>query len=195
MSQQTGPLDPGDEGFVAPGSQALAGVVTDGNGPGFTPGVQVDYFGYAGGGQRFYLPDGISYFEFKAMNEGEKKKFQKNTSRDLTVKKGGDASMRMDVAEERWQLILTVTTGWNLGRMLGPDNFQAVPFSDRAVAGWLEIADPKIVADYEFAIRKANPWLQGDMSSQDIQDEIDRLTELKRDVKAEEDRKALSSSN
>lgn len=183
MSQDstTPPTDPDEPGFGGPG-------VTE------TPGGQIDYFGFYGGGKKWYFPDGITYMEFSAMNEGQKKKFQKASSRDVTIKRGGDAKLAMDVAEERWDLIITVTSDWNLVQA-GPDGNRPVPFSTVGLKRWLEVADPKLVADYEFAIRKANPWLQGDMTTADIDEEVERLQELRKDVEAEENRKASSSSS
>ena len=81
----------------------------------------------------------------------------------------------MDAAQERHELIRTCVTGWNLYRGGSP-----IPFGERALKDFLELTDPRLVEDLEKAIRKANPWLLGEMSSEDIQKEIDNLEEMKK---------------
>jgi hypothetical protein len=133
----------------------------------------VDYFGFAEE-HEWYLPDGRQFFTFKVMNEGDKAKFQRKTQRDVIVERqSGNARMKVDQADERHQLIQTCVTGWNLYR-----GGQPVPFTERNLRDWLDLANPKIVEDLEREIRKANPWLLGEMTSEDIQKEIDNLQEM-----------------
>lgn len=133
--------------------------------------------------ERFTFPDGITFIEFKVMNEGDKVAFQKRTSRDLVLNRAGDARMKMDAGGERHELIRTCATGWNLVR---GDN-ELVPFSTRVLDQWLDVADPRLVEKLELAIRKANPWLLGEMSSEDIKKEIENLEEM---LKVAEEREA-----
>jgi len=135
---------------------------------------QVDYFGFARS-LRHYLPDNITWVEFEVMNEGKKSKFQKATQRSLTIKKGsGDASTSLDQAAERHALILESLTDWNLKR-----RGSSIPFNKgQALRDFLELADPQVIEGIELAIRKANPWLLGEMSSEDIQQQIDELGDL-----------------
>lgn len=149
----------------------------------------VDYFGFSAE-DTFYLPDGVQYITFKILNEGDKAKFQRKTTRDLTVKRGGDATMKMDPADERHELIKTAVTGWNLYR-----GGQPVPFdghNGRNFRDFLELADPKIIEDLEKAIRKANPWLLGEMKAEDIRREISNLEEM---LKVAEEREAGEASS
>lgn len=137
-------------------------------------GPQADYFGFQKS-ERHYLPDGVSWFELTAMNEGQKSKFQKKTSRDLILERGtGNTRMKLDAATERHELITECTINWNLTR-----NGTPVPFNKVQLGDFLTLTDPKIVEDIEKAIRKLNPWLLAEMSSEDIQREIDNLEEMK----------------
>lgn len=145
----------------------------------------VDYFGF-GDEQVFTLPDRRQTISFKVMNEGERAKFQKKTSKDIKFNRtSGDAAIRADQAEERHELIMTSVTGWSLMR-LGPGGWQPVPFStgspSSALAKWLQIADPRIVDELELAIRRANPWMQADMTVEEIDKEIERLQDLRKEV-------------
>lgn len=148
----------------------------------------VDYFGFQAT-ERFTFPDGQQYIEFQIMNEGAKARFQKLTTKDLVVQRGGDARMKMDPAQERHELIRQSVTGWNLYRGGNP-----VPFSDRALKDFLELANPKLIEDLEKAIRKANPWLMAEMKSSDIEREIENLQEMLAVAKERELGEAASSS-
>ena len=141
-----------------------------------------DYFGF-GEQQEFVLPDGKQKIFFKVMNEGERAKFQKKTSRDIKFNRSsGDAAIRADVADERTELIMTSVTGWTLKRR-SPSGWEDAPFSTGGphsdLAKWLQLANPKIVDDLQLAIRKANPWMQEDMSVEEIDKEIANLQELR----------------
>lgn len=132
----------------------------------------VDYFSF----QRrveWFLPDGEQSITFEVMNEGKKRNFQKSTSRPIRVQRQtGDASLQMDPGVDRKALIEESVVGWNLFR-----NGQPLPFNKRALADFLELADPRIIEKLEAAIRKENPWLLGDISSKDIKDQIEQLQE------------------
>jgi len=154
---------------------------------------QVDYFGFAET-SRYTFPDGVTFFELKAMNEGEKSKFQKMTQRDLVLEKGsGNARFKMDPATERHELIKASVVGWNLMR-----NGTPVPFEQTGRANplndFLELANPKVVEEIELAIRKLNPWLLNDMSVEDIDKQIEELQDLRK-VAVEREAGEASSSN
>lgn len=135
--------------------------------------------------RRHMLPDGKQYFEFRVMNEGDKAKFQKLTNQDLTIGRDNTAKVRMDPAAERHTLIKTSVTNWNLYKAVN-GRPEPVGFSKQLLEKWLDTAPPKIVEDLEYAIRKANPWLQADMTVEEIDKEIERLEELRKTVKERE---------
>jgi hypothetical protein len=135
---------------------------------------QNDYFGFDRI-ERYTLPDGVSYIEFKPMNEGAKKAYQDKTSKDLVLERtSGNARMSVLQGSERHELIRSSVTGWNLKRGGQPVQFNKVNLGD-----FLALADPRVIEGLEKAIRKANPWLLAEMSSEDIQKEIDNLEEMK----------------
>lgn len=149
---------------------------------------QDNYWGFYAT-ERFWFPDKVTFIEFKVMSEGDKVKFQSKTSRDVILNRAGDARLRMNQGSERHELIKTCATAWNLVR-----GDEIVPFSERILQQWLDVADPKIVEDLELAIRKANPWLLGEMTSEDIQKEIDNLEEMLKVAKEREAGEASSSN-
>jgi hypothetical protein len=151
--------------------------------------VQQDYFGFQAT-EKFHLPDGLSWIEFRVMNEGDKLKFQKKTGRDINIdRRSGDARIKMDPGTERHELIITCCVNWNLTR-----NGELVPFGDRSIRDFLELANPRVVEDLEKAIRKANPWLLGEMTVEDIDKEIADLQEM-RVVVSERERGEASSAS
>ena len=147
---------------------------------------QVDYFGFSNT-TRFTLPDGVSWFEIKSMNEGEKARFQQKTQKDLVLERqSGNARMKLDQASERHELIRTCVVDWNLSR-----NGVPVPFNGTHLNDFLKLADPTIVEKLEVAVRKANPWLLAEMSVEDIDREIENLQEMR---KVAEEREAGNAS-
>lgn len=150
--------------------------------------VQSDYWG-TDETERFVFPDGVTYIEFKIMNEGAKSKFQKMTSQNLTVSRTGDATVKIDPAKERHELIITSVTGWNLVKEGAP-----ILFSRQMLERWLEVAPPRLVEDLEFKIRTANPWLQQDMTVEEIDKELERLGELREQAREREAGEAGSAN-
>ena len=143
--------------------------------------VQDDYFGF-GAEERFVFPDGVTYISFRIMNEGQRKKFQKSTNRDIKFNRAtNDASIKADPAEERWQLITSSCIGWNLVRR-NPTTLTLDPimFNGKLLEQWMEAADPKLVDDLELAIRRANPWLQAEMTIEELDKEMERLSDLRK---------------
>lgn len=131
--------------------------------------TQADYFGFA---QTFRhnLPDGVSYIEFKSLDEGGKSKFQRETQRPVNIAKGGGASVIIDPAAQRHVLIRESVTGWNLKR-----GGREIPFNLRNLQDFLQLADPRIVEGLEKAIRAENLWLIEDVSSEQLREEINSL--------------------
>lgn len=149
--------------------------------------VYADYWG-VDERERYYFPDGVQYIEFKIMNEGDKVKFQKLTNQDIVLSRRDDsARMKIDAATERHTLIKTCVTGWNMYTKNQP-----VAYSPQMLEKWLQVAPPKLVEELEKAIRDANPWMLDEMEPEDIDKEIDRLLELKKQVI---DRKAGETSS
>jgi hypothetical protein len=149
--------------------------------------VPVDYFGFDET-LRFYLPDGVSWIDHKILNEGARRKYLNKVNRDVRIQKGsGDAIMRMSPGDEKVALLEEAIVGWNLTR-----NGDPVAFNKTILNDFLNRTNPKVVDLIEFEIRKANSWLQADMSVEDLDKEIDRLTELRDQKIKEEEGKASS---
>ena len=156
--------------------------------------IIVDYWG-SDETFRHMLPDDVQYFECKIMNEGERAKFQKMTNQSMTLNRDQTAQIKVDQASERHSLILTSVVGWKLyAKDQRTGEMAEAAFSKQLLEKWLEKAPPKIVDDLEFAIRKANPWMQADMSVAEIDKEIDRLQELRVQVKEREAGEAASAT-
>lgn len=138
-----------------------------------TEGQQQDYFGFSAT-EKFFFPDKVTYIEFTKMNEGKKKEFQDKTSKDLVLERtSGNARMSVLQGTERHELIKACVVGWNLVRGGEP-----VPFNRVNLDDFLTLANPVLVEDLEKEIRKANPWLLGEMKSADIKKQITDLEEM-----------------
>jgi len=172
-------------------------VISDAHVPAYeqsTP-AQADYFGFAST-ERFLLPDGVSFIEYRIMNEGKKAQFQKMTSRDLVIEgKTGNARTRMDPAQERHELIRQSVIGWNLKRRRSANGpLEDVPFNNSTLGQFLQDANPKLVEDLELAIRKSNPWLLNELTVEQIDAQMDELREL-REAAVERERGEASSAS
>lgn len=151
--------------------------------------IYEDYWGFSQT-DKYYFPDGKQYIEFQVMNEGQKLMYQKSINRDIKInRRSGDASIKSDIAEERHALINSSVVGWQVRK-----EGQWVTFDKRVFGTWLSQANPKLVEALEQAIRKANPWLQGDMTVEDIDEEIERLREMREELVKEQQGKETSSS-
>jgi hypothetical protein len=157
---------------------------------------EVDYFDFEEIGE-FTLPDGRQKIFLKALNEGAKRKFQKDTSRDLRVQRSsGDALVKMDPGQERYTLCMESITGWTLRRR-NPKNrdvWEDAPSDKSNIARFLEKTNPAIVEDLEKEIRKLNPWLLDELSVKEIDKEIENLNELRTKAVEREAAKADSAS-
>lgn len=155
-----------------------------------------DYFGFTSE-ERYYLPDGKQWIEFQRMNEGKKREFQKMTSRDLRVQRTtGDALMKVDPGLERQELIKISMTGWNLMQRdpNKPGQWRAAPFDNSNIKRFLDGANPEIIDGLEKAIRKANPWMMDETSSEEIKKEIANLEEMLEVALEREAKKADSAA-
>lgn len=155
--------------------------------------IYEDYYGFSEKKQWFF-PDGVQFIEFEVMNEGKRSLFQKTTNKDITLRRqSGDASIKVDPAEERRALLVNSVINWLLYREGKP-----IPFSIGSPGAefekWLAVANPKLVDDLEFTIRKANPWMQADMDLEQIDEEIQRLSDLRKQVEERQRGEASSSS-
>lgn len=142
--------------------------------------VQTEYQDYWGFSEshKFMLPDGKQYIEFKTLTEGDRQRFNKLTKKDLILNRRDDtAKVEGSAGEDRPALLHVACTGWLMMR-----DGEPVPWSNDNKGGsfqqWIQAANPRIVEDLEKAIRLANPWLLGDMKSEDIQREIDNLQDM-----------------
>lgn len=142
------------------------------------PNEQANYFGFSSS-FKFSLPDGVSWIEYTKMNEGAKKQFQDKTSRDVVLERGGAGNARINMLQgtERHELLRSCIVGWNLRDENGP-----VAFAPHTLSIFLNQADPAIVEELERVIRKANPWLLGEMTVEDIDKQMSELSEMREDL-------------
>lgn len=144
-----------------------------------------DYFGFDET-DKYTLPDGKQYITFKKLNEGARQQYEKQTQNDVNFnRRTDDARIRLDVSAQRTALIELSVTGWYMFRKEN-DKWKPVPFSTGTpgseLSKWIRSADPKIVNDLYTAIRKANAFLNEDMTVEMIDEEIARLQEMRVDI-------------
>jgi len=154
--------------------------------------VADDYFGFEET-HRVALPDGVSFIEHKTLTEGQRRNYLNGMNRDVVIQRAtGDARMRMAPGDERYSLLKTAISGWNLQRKGGKGDLEPVQFTPGNLEKFLQSAPPKIIDLIDKEVRKVNAWLIEDMSVEDIEREIQTLTEL-RDKKQEEEAGNASS--
>lgn len=149
--------------------------------------VQVDYFGLSD--QHIVkLPDGISWVAHRELNEGQKAKYQDSLQRDVTLRKStGDAQIKMAMGAERMELVKVALVDWNIIRDGKP-----LAFNPNNVNAFVKNASPKIIDLIEKSIRKENTWLMEEVSSKDLENEIETLQELLEAKRKEEEGKDAS---
>lgn len=156
--------------------QQYAGAPVGPNGPQELPDdaidVQpVDYFAF-NANERYTLPDGKQWIEFKAMNEGDKRAYQHKTTRDFVVdRRTGDTKVKVDPGEERKILIETCVTDWYILRGGHP-----VPLTPINLSDFLTLTNPSLVEELEKKIRDFNPWLLDNVTVEALDEQIEDLT-------------------
>ncbi len=133
--------------------------------------------------EKWFFPDGKQWIEFQKLTEGARAKFLKATRSDVHLnQKSGEARIPFDQSADRKQLLLASITDWLLVSFVGgratPIGFQPGATQGGVVSQWIDRANPAILGQLEKAIRKANPWLLNEMSSEQIRKEIADLEEL-----------------
>lgn len=156
--------------------------------------VEIDYFGFASE-EKWYFPgqdklpkEHKQYLLIKKMNEGDKAKYQRKTNKDIRIQRTtGDARMSVDAVEERHELIRISVVG---ARVKMRDHTGKLRFDDKkpdiVVRNLLDNGDPDVVQQLERFIRDLNPWMRTDMSIEEIDKEIARLEEIKKEKADEE---------
>lgn len=156
--------------------------------------VYEDYFGTDTRHQTM-LPDGISWVEHKELTEGERKKIQNDSNRDVRLQRvTGDALIRSRPGDERHALLDAAITGWNLRKRDVTGTLVEVPFNKKALANFLDSAPPKLIDAIQKDIYKFNPWLLQDLSVEDIDKQIEELQEMRAVKEREEEGKDSSRS-
>jgi len=148
--------------------------------------------------QRWYFPDNRQYMVVKVMNEGDRTKYERTTSQDITVERQTqNTHIKMDLAKDRHGLIKAAVCDWNLYRKdRHSGQMVQVPFQGNApngLDGWLQHADPRLVDELSLFIRKVNPWLFGEMTIEQIDEDIDRLQKVREDLVRREQGKESST--
>jgi len=127
------------------------------------------------------LPDGKQYFEIKVMNEGERVKYEREQQSDLVVNRAGDTKIKMDPGKIRHALIVSAVVGWHLVKEGKPERF-----SENNLESFLRHANPRLVDDLEAAIRKINPWLNSNLTVEEIDKQIAELKDLREEAEKRE---------
>lgn len=143
--------------------------------------MQQEYFG-TDERYTFTFPDGVTFIEYKALSEGDRRKYLKATTKHVKVERGtGDTVLPLDPGGQRVELLKIAITDWNLIKGGSP-----FPFNIRNLETWLNQASPKIIDTVEREIRTVNSWLADEMNREDVEAEIDRLHEVLAQIDARE---------
>lgn len=145
--------------------------------------VQDDYFGFEDYRQ-VDLPDGKSWVQIKALNEGARRKYQNNQNREVMVERATqNMKFKMETGEERHSLLLQAICDWNLQRTNdGGKGRHNVACNEAEKRMFLDKAPPSVVDVIDREVRRQNPWLRQDMTVEDIDKQIADLTDQKADL-------------
>jgi hypothetical protein len=150
--------------------------------------MQVDYFGFEETA-RVELPDNRSYVDIKALNEGGRRAYLNAVNKEVRITKGtGDAVMQMANGDERRILLRHAICGWNLVKVRN-GSLDPVPFKEGLLSEFLEKANPVVIDVIDKAVRKQNPWLQTDVTLEDLEKQREELDEQIEKKRAEEEGK------
>jgi hypothetical protein len=151
--------------------------------------VQMDYFGFSDQ-EKVMLPDGRSYVLISALNEGGRRNYLNKVNREVVISKGtGDARMQMANGDERRILLKEAIVGWNLQTKASDARMVDVPFKESKLNEFLDRANPVVIDVIDKAVRAQNPWLNQDVTLEDLLKQRDELDEEIEKKKAEEEGK------
>lgn len=126
--------------------------------------------------RRWYFPDGKQYLLYEPMTYGKRTEYQTKTAQDINMERGGtNIKMRANMGSENHQLIVISTVGWNIYRDGKAQTFGKGTPGSPLEQFLAQFQRPELLDDYIKVLRDANPWLLGDVSSKDIQGQIDEL--------------------
>jgi hypothetical protein len=149
--------------------------------------TQVDYFGFDET-HTVRLPDGKSFIVHKELNEGARKDYLNKQNREITVERvTQNMKLKVESGEERFQLLMAAIIDWNLVRKHSKTGETVpVPCNEQTKRDFLKAASPKVVDIIDKAVREANPWLNQELTLEDIDKQMSDLQDL-RDRKVKDD--------
>lgn len=152
----------------------------------FTPGPkQESYFG-TDIRHRYTFPDGATWIEYKTLAEGDRRKYLRSTTKNVRVQKdSGDTLIPLDPGGQRVELLRVAVTDWNLV----DGNGDSVKFNNVNFEKFISGVNPKIAEEIEKVIRKENPWLNDQLTVEDIDEQMDQLQELRDELVARDEGK------
>lgn len=155
--------------------------------------VHQDYWG-TDETHRWFFPDGEQWVDIKTMNEGDRARFEHMTSTDLMVEqRTQNARIRMDQSRDRHELLKSAIIDWHLYRWDKLHKQQEeIRFTKEKLGTWIDATNPALVDQIHMFIRKHNPWLHGEMTIEQVDEEIDRLRDVRSDLVKREEGKESS---
>lgn len=140
--------------------------------------IYEDYWG-TDATTRYTMPDGQQWFEIKKMSEGNRAQYQREAGLQMTSqRKTGDTKIDIDQAQDRLALILNSVIGWNIVKRTGVNEFTPILFNKHALREWVTQTGPNYVDNLIQEIRKFNPFLQEDLSVEDLEKQKAEVEEL-----------------
>lgn len=144
-----------------------------------------DYWSGPPADSKWYFPDGVQWISFLPLNHGMRARFSARTNKEMTLdRKSGNAKIKTDMSGDTDALLDISITGWYLLRNGVPQSFNKTLLSQ-----FLQQAHPEIVDSLEKAIRKVNPWMDSEVTVDQIDEQIKELTELRAERVAEAEKK------
>lgn len=143
----------------------------------------VNYFGTPETKRFFVDKTQTQYFEYAALTEGGKAKYERATNKDIRVQRTtGDAKLAVDPATERQTLVkLSTVNAVIYAPSKATGEMQPLSFNPKSPTEFwdkvFEAFPPKIIQDFYKAIREENPWMKADEDLEALEIEHKNLGE------------------
>lgn len=103
------------------------------------------------------FPDGVQCVYVRVMSEGDRKRYQNKTNREIRMNASTrEMKMKSAAGDDRHELLKIAISGWNIYRAGSPWAFNPNNL-EQALNAW----PPSIVDLIEKKVAEVNPWIKG----------------------------------
>jgi len=123
------------------------------------------------------LDDAGSHVRVKYFVAGDKSKYLKALNRQVELGKDGKSRIQISGAEDQAALLRVAITGWGIYQ-----GERALPFTNNNLRDFLSKAPVDVLDTIEKQVRKMNPFLDDELTVEEIDAQITDLEELRAEL-------------